>query len=115
MEQLLTLDNLVSLLSLTVLEIVLGIDNIIFISIIASRLPGNQQNKARQIGLLLALGVRIILLFGINIIVNLKEDLFRVAGNGFSGRDLILLAGGLFLLGKTVSEIHGKLEGEAHS
>lgn len=115
MEQLLTLDNLVSLFSLTVLEIVLGIDNIIFISIIAGKLPGSQQNRARQIGLMLALGVRVLLLFGINIIVNLKDDLFHLGSNGFSGRDLILLAGGLFLMGKTVSEIHGKLEGEDHA
>ena len=115
MEQLLTLDNLVSLLSLTVLEIVLGVDNIIFISIIASKLPGSEQNKARQIGLMLALGVRVLLLFGINFLVNLKDDLFTIAGNGLSARDLILLSGGLFLMAKTVSEIHGKLEGEAHS
>jgi predicted tellurium resistance membrane protein TerC len=112
MEQLLTTDNLISLLSLTLLEIVLGIDNIIFISIIAGKLPGQLQNQARQLGLLLALAVRILLLLGISIIIGLKEDLFTIAGNDFSGRDLILLFGGLFLMGKTVSEIHGKLEGE---
>jgi len=112
MEQLLTTDNLISLFSLTLLEIVLGIDNIIFISIIAAKLPGNLQNRARQIGLVLALGVRILLLLGISLIINLKQDLFTIAGHGFSGRDLILLFGGLFLMGKTVSEIHGKLEGE---
>jgi predicted tellurium resistance membrane protein TerC len=112
MEQLLTTDNLISLLSLTLLEIVLGIDNIIFISIIAGKLPGKLQNQARQIGLLLALAVRILLLMGISFIIGLKEDLFTIGGNGFSGRDLILLFGGLFLMGKTVSEIHGKLEGE---
>lgn len=112
MEQLLTTDNLLSLLSLTLMEIVLGIDNIIFISIIAGKLPGSLQNRARQIGLILALAVRILLLMGIGIIINLKNDLFTISGNGISGRDLILLFGGLFLLGKTVSEIHGKLEGE---
>ena len=112
MEHLLTADALLSLLSLTLLEIVLGVDNIIFISIIAAKLPGSQQNSARKIGLLLAMVVRIGLLFCINWIANLKTDLFAVAGYGFSGRDLILLFGGLFLMGKTVSEIHGKLEGE---
>lgn len=112
MDHLLSTDGLLSLLTLTLLEIVLGIDNIIFISIIAGKLPGNQQQKARQIGLLLALGVRILLLLGISVIIGLKQDLFTIAGNGFSGRDLILLFGGLFLMGKTVSEIHGKLEGE---
>jgi len=112
MDQLLTTDNLVSLFSLTLLEIVLGVDNIIFISIIAAKLPGNQQNQARKIGLLLAMFVRILLLFAINWIVGLKTDLFTIGGIGFSGRDLILLFGGLFLMAKTVSEIHGKLEGE---
>lgn len=114
METIITGEKLLSLLSLTLLEIVLGVDNIIFISIIASRLPGNQQNKARQIGLLLALLVRIGLLFSISWIIGLKEDWFSIAGYGFSGRDLILLFGGLFLMGKTVSEIHEKLEGEVH-
>jgi predicted tellurium resistance membrane protein TerC len=113
MEQLLTTDNLLSLLSLTLMEVVLGIDNIIFISIVAGKLPPNQQNKARQLGLLLALGVRILLLFGISYIISFNRDLFSIRGTGISGRDLILLAGGLFLMGKTVSEIHGKLEGEA--
>jgi len=112
MDHLLTTDNLVSLFSLTLLEIVLGVDNIIFISIIAAKLPGSQQNQARKIGLLLAMLVRILLLFGINWIVSLKSDLFTILGNGFSGRDLILLFGGLFLMAKTISEIHGKLEGE---
>jgi predicted tellurium resistance membrane protein TerC len=112
MDHLLTTDNLISLLSLTLLEIVLGIDNIIFISIIAGKLPSSQQNRARQIGLILALGVRILLLMGISFIIGLKQDLFFVGKTGISGRDLILLAGGLFLISKTVSEIHGKLEGE---
>ena len=104
--------GLVSLLTLTLLEIVLGIDNIIFISIIAAKLPPESQNKARRIGLVLAMLVRVLLLMGINLIIGLKEDLFNVMGYGFSGRDLILLAGGLFLMGKTVTEIQEKLEGE---
>ena len=112
MDHLFTTDNLVSLFSLTLLEIVLGVDNIIFISIIAAKLPGSQQASARKIGLLLAMLVRIGLLFAINWIVGLKQNLFTIAEIGFSGRDLILLFGGLFLMGKTVSEIHGKLEGE---
>lgn len=114
METLITSERLLSLLTLTVLEIILGVDNIIFISIIAARLPGKQQNKARQIGLLLALVVRIGLLFSITWIIGLKEDWFHLFGHGFSGRDLILLFGGLFLMAKTVSEIHEKLEGEIH-
>jgi predicted tellurium resistance membrane protein TerC len=111
MDHLLTTDNLISLFSLTLLEIVLGVDNIIFISIIASKLPGNQQQKARQVGLLLAMLVRIGLLFGISWIINLKDDWLHLGKYSFSGRDLILLAGGLFLMAKTVSEIHAKLEG----
>jgi len=112
MDHLFTTDNLVSLFSLTLLEIVLGVDNIIFISIIAAKLPGSQQVSARKIGLLLAMLVRIGLLFAINWIIGLKKELFTIAGNSFSGRDLILLFGGLFLMAKTISEIHGKLEGE---
>ena len=112
MDHLLSADGLLSLLSLTLLEIILGVDNIIFISIIAAKLPGSQQNSARKIGLVLAMLVRIGLLFCINWIVGLKADLFSIGGYGFSGRDLILLFGGLFLMAKTVSEIHGKLEGE---
>jgi len=115
MENLLTADNLASLFTLTLMEIILGIDNIIFISIIASKLPGGKQKRARQIGLFLAMGVRILLLMGIGLIIRSKNDLFSVAGNGISARDLILLVGGLFLIGKTVSEIHGKLEGESES
>ncbi len=113
MQALFTTDNLVSLFTLTLLEIVLGIDNIIFISIVAGKLPASKQNKARQIGLALAMIVRIFLLLCISFIIGLKADLFTISGIGFSGRDLILLAGGLFLMGKTVTEIHEKLEGEA--
>jgi predicted tellurium resistance membrane protein TerC len=113
MSYLLTSDSLISLFTLTLLEIVLGIDNIIFISIIAAKLPVALQNKARKIGLALAMIVRIVLLLFISFIIGLKEDLFTISGIGFSGRDLILLAGGLFLMGKTVTEIQEKLEGEA--
>ncbi|MGB3616982.1 MAG: TerC family protein [Catalinimonas sp.] len=117
MEHLLTADALISLLTLTLLEIVLGIDNIIFISILAGKLPDPaQQKRARTLGLAAAMITRVLLLLGISWIIGLKNDLFAVFGVGFSGRDLILLAGGLFLVAKSVSEIHGKLEGheEAH-
>lgn len=102
----------VALLTLTVLEIVLGIDNIIFISILAGRLPEAQQPRARRIGLLLAMGMRILLLFAITWIIRLTEPLFSVFGRAFSGRDLILLGGGLFLLAKATAEIHHRLEGD---
>ncbi|MBL9214802.1 MAG: TerC family protein [Opitutaceae bacterium] len=101
----------ISLLTLTGLEIVLGIDNIIFISILAGKLPQEQQGKARQLGLLLALGTRILLLAGIAWIAKLTTPLFTLVGHGVSGRDLILILGGLFLLGKSTMEIHEKLEG----
>jgi predicted tellurium resistance membrane protein TerC len=106
----------ISLVTLTVLEIVLGIDNIVFIAILAGKLPQEQQKKARQLGLTLALGTRILLLCGLAWIVGLKEPLIRFTlfnyEFGFSGRDLILLVGGLFLLTKSTREIHEKLEGE---
>ncbi|MDP1831358.1 MAG: TerC family protein [Geothrix sp.] len=101
----------IALLTLTVLEIVLGIDNIIFISILAGRLPAEKQAKARQTGLLLAMGMRILLLISIAWIVRLTNPLFQILGHGFSGRDLILLGGGLFLIAKATHEIHHKLEG----
>ncbi|SFC60136.1 Membrane protein TerC, possibly involved in tellurium resistance [Flexibacter flexilis DSM 6793] len=104
--------GLISLLTLTLMEIVLGIDNIIFISIVASELPENQQTKATRIGMLIALVVRVGLLFGITWIIGLTEPVFTLMEHGFSGRDIILLAGGLFLIAKTTSEIHEKLEGE---
>jgi len=102
----------ISLLTLTVLEIVLGIDNVVFIAILAGKLPPGQQGRARQLGLSLALVTRILLLLGITWIMGLKTILFRLAGHGFTGRDLILLAGGLFLIAKSTHEIHEKLEGE---
>jgi predicted tellurium resistance membrane protein TerC len=109
-------EALIALLTLTVLEIVLGIDNIIFISIVSGRLPEAQQPRARNIGLLLAMFMRIGLLFSISWIVGLTAPLFEVFGYHVSGRDLILLVGGLFLLAKATHEIHNKLEGtEEHS
>ena len=104
----------IGLLTLTALEIVLGIDNIIFISILASKLPREQQPKARRLGLMGAFVTRLLLLFSIAWIVKLTTPLFSVFGHGISGRDIILIAGGLFLIGKATYEIHGKLEGEDH-
>ena len=101
----------VALLTLTALEIVLGIDNIIFISILADRLPKELRDKARLTGLSLAMGIRILLLLSINWIANLTDPWFTVLDHGVSGRDLILLGGGLFLIGKSTTEIHAKLEG----
>jgi len=102
----------IALLPLTVLEVVLGIDNIIFISILAGKLPEAQQPRARQVGLALALITRILLLLSISWIVRLEEPLFEIRGFGLSGRDLILLGGGLFLLAKSTREIHERLEGD---
>jgi predicted tellurium resistance membrane protein TerC len=106
----------ISLVTLTVLEIVLGIDNVVFISILAGKLPAEQQKKARQLGLTLALVTRILLLCALSWIMGLKAELFGfdIFGYhvGLSGRDLILLIGGLFLLTKATREIHEKLEGE---
>jgi len=101
----------ISLITLTGLEIVLGIDNIIFISILAGKLPVEQQQKARQIGLLLALISRLLLLASIAWMAKLTTPLFTLVGHGVSGRDLILIIGGLFLLAKSTHEIHEKLEG----
>lgn len=123
----------ISLLTLTVLEIVLGVDNIVFIAILAGKLPLSQQRKARQLGLSLALITRVMLLLSLGWVMTLSEPLFRIGAPpaadaaavvgahgvahvadpwGFSGRDLILLIGGLFLIWKSVHEIHNKLEGE---
>ena len=101
----------VALLTLTVLEIVLGIDNVVFISILAGKLPPEQQKRARTLGLGLAMLMRILLLLTIAWIIRLTEPLFTIFGQGFSGRDLILLGGGLFLLAKSTFEIHERLEG----
>jgi predicted tellurium resistance membrane protein TerC len=101
-----------ALVTLTVLEIVLGVDNIIFISILADRLPHAQQRKARLFGLGIAMVSRILLLFSITWVMRLTEPWFTLMGQEISGRDLILLLGGLFLLGKSTHEIHANLEGE---
>ncbi|HEV8305206.1 MAG TPA: TerC family protein [Gemmatimonadales bacterium] len=102
----------IGLLTLTVLEIVLGIDNIVFLSILAGKLPAAQQPRARRLGLALAMVMRIALLASLAWVIRLTTPLLSVLGHGISGRDLILLAGGLFLIGKSTREIHDKLEGE---
>ena len=99
-----------SILTLTFMEVVLGIDNIIFISITAGKLPAHQQKKARNIGLLLALIFRVLLLLSITWIIGLQEPLFHILGYGVSGRNLILLFGGIFLLAKSTLEIHHKVD-----
>ena len=103
---------LVALVTLTVLEIVLGIDNIIFISILAGKLPAHQQGRARSLGLLAAMVTRILLLLSLTWMIRLTAPFFSLFGHPFSGRDLILLSGGLFLIAKATSEIHGRLEGD---
>lgn len=111
-----TADVIVGFLTLLSLEIVLGIDNIVFLSILAGKLPVHQQKKARQIGLGLALAMRIGLLLTLSAIIKLVDPLFEVFGQEVSGRDLILLIGGLFLIAKSTYEIHDKLEGhEGHA
>jgi len=102
----------IAFLTLTVLELVLGIDNVIFISILSGKLPAEQQGRARVIGLTLALGMRVLLLLSLSWIIGLTAPLFSVWGKAISGRDLVLLIGGLFLIGKSTHEIHGSLEGE---
>ncbi|MEO8513611.1 MAG: TerC family protein [Ignavibacteria bacterium] len=102
----------IALLTLVALEIVLGIDNIIFISILAGKLPPDKQKKARLTGLAAAMVMRVLLLFSLSLIMKLTAPLFALLGNEFSGRDLILIIGGLFLIGKSTFEIHEKLEGE---
>jgi predicted tellurium resistance membrane protein TerC len=107
-----TSESLTALVTLTAMETVLGIDNIIFIAILVARLPIESQSKIRNIGIGLALVIRIGLLFSISWIMTLKEPLFAVFGQAFSGRDLILLGGGLFLIAKSTFEIHHKVEGD---
>jgi predicted tellurium resistance membrane protein TerC len=114
MELLLDPNMWVALLTLTVLEIVLGIDNIVFISILSGKLPKEKQKKARQTGLALALITRILLLLSLSWVMSLTAPLFTVLQQEISGRDLILLIGGLFLIYKATTEIHEKLEGENH-
>ncbi|QOV92544.1 TerC family protein [Humisphaera borealis] len=123
MHTLLSGEALIAFLTLAALEIVLGIDNVVFISILVGRLPVDQQPKARKLGLGLAMGMRILLLLAIGWIMGLKSDLVTIPAfwtgvegdsHGVSGRDLILLIGGLFLIYKSTHEIHNKLEGEEH-
>ena len=108
----LTADGLIALATLTFLEVILGVDNVIFISILAGKLPVDQQARARRVGLAAAMVMRILLLLSLAWIIRLTEPLFTVFGQAFSGRDLILLGGGLFLLAKATLEIHERLEGE---
>ena len=103
---------IIALVTLTVLEVVLGVDNVIFISILSAKLPQSQQKRARRIGLLGAMLMRIALLFSITWIARLTEPLINAANVSLSGRDLILLIGGLFLIGKATYELHERLEGE---
>lgn len=119
MEVLFTANGLIALLTLTFLEIILGIDNIVFLSIVSGKLKEEDQPKARRIGLLLAMAFRIVLLFGITWVLSLQDTLFSIDFNVFSahitGQSIIIFAGGLFLLYKSVNEIHHKLEGEEES
>ncbi|NBP51137.1 MAG: TerC family protein [Actinobacteria bacterium] len=103
-----------ALAALLALEVVLGVDNVIFISILASKLPAEQQDRARRTGLLAAGGMRVLLLLAVGWVITLKKELFEVFGIGFSGKELILLAGGLFLIFKATREIHHRLEGDPH-
>jgi predicted tellurium resistance membrane protein TerC len=112
MEWMTTAEGWIALVTLTVLEIVLGIDNIVFISILAGRLPKESRARARKVGLTLAMLMRIALLLSITWVMRLTAPLFTVVGQDISGRDLILIVGGLFLLAKSTHEIHEKLEGE---
>lgn len=101
-----------ALAALLTLEIVLGVDNVVFISILASKLPAEDQDRARKIGLLAAGGMRVLLLLAVGWVVSLKKELFSIGSVGFSGKELILLAGGIFLIYKATKEIHHKLEGD---
>lgn len=99
-------------MALLTLEIVLGVDNVVFISILASKLPAEDQDRTRKIGLLAAGGMRVLLLLAVGWVVSLKKELFSIGSVGFSGKELILLAGGIFLIYKATKEIHHKLEGD---
>jgi predicted tellurium resistance membrane protein TerC len=111
MIEFLSMENAAALVTLTVLEIVLGIDNVVFIAILAAKLPKEQQDRARQIGLMLAMGVRILLLLSITWVMGLTEPWITIGSHTISGRDLVLLIGGAFLIYKATHEIHDKLEG----
>jgi predicted tellurium resistance membrane protein TerC len=111
MDAFLTADGLIAFLTLTFLEVVLGVDNVIFISILVERLPEKLRQRGRTLGLSGAMGTRILLLLSITWIMRLTQPLFTAFGHGFSGRDLILISGGLFLLWKATVEIHDNLDG----
>jgi predicted tellurium resistance membrane protein TerC len=111
MNDLFTVEALMALLTLTSLEVVLGIDNVIFIAILAGKLPESQRDSARRLGLTLAVVSRAILVLAIGWVMQLNQPLFQLFGTSFSGKDLILILGGLFLLGKATYEIHHKIEG----
>jgi predicted tellurium resistance membrane protein TerC len=111
----LTADGLIALATLSAMEIVLGIDNVVFIAILVARLPDRQRELARRLGLVLALGIRVGLLFAISWMMGLTEPLVTVLGRGVAGRDLILLGGGLFLIGKATREIYEKVEADPHA
>jgi predicted tellurium resistance membrane protein TerC len=111
MDAFLTADGLIALATLTFLEVVLGVDNVVFISILSGKLPVDRQQQARRTGLLAAMGMRILLLLSITWIMRLTAPLFSAFGHAISGRDLILIVGGLFLIYKATNEIHEKLEG----
>lgn len=115
MESLFSVQSIIPFLTLFALELVLGIDNVIFISIISDRLPANQRRKARTIGLSLAVITRIALLLSLSWMMSLTQTLFTFFGNDISGRDLILILGGLFLIAKSTHEIHQKLEADDKS
>src|SRR5687767_15948524 len=114
MDALFSTEGIISLVTLTFLEVVLGIDNIVFISITAGRLPAADQKKARGFGIALSLIARLGLLFGVTWIIGLKDPFISFGDFDLSFRDLILIVGGLFLIGKSTTEIHAKLEGEEH-
>jgi predicted tellurium resistance membrane protein TerC len=111
--ELLTAENALALFTLTAMEIVLGIDNIVFISILTGKLPNEQRARARRLGLGAAMLMRIVLLLSLSWVMGLTAVLFSVAGHGVTGRDLVLLVGGLFLIGKATFEIHERIEGHA--
>jgi len=113
MEWLLNPQAWIAFLTLVLLELVLGVDNVIFISILSGKLPVHEQGRARSLGILLAIGTRVLLLFSLSWIIGLTQPLFSVLEYDISGRDLILILGGLFLLAKSTHEIHQKLEGAA--
>lgn len=112
MNDIFTSENLISLVSLAAMEIVLGIDNIVFIAILSERVAPDKRARARQLGLIMALATRLGLLFTLSFIMRLTQPLFTIMDKGFSGRDLVLLGGGLFLLAKSTHEIYDKLEGD---